>query len=201
MTEMAKRRTGGIPASAVGNGQGAAVVESQLAKARVRVARGELVQLHPYGEVWMQVLGSSVMESIEAATFGAMRALELPPVDLHVGTYNLHRFRRILAAAVRCADNHDEPFGSLEEWGEESDEVLAIGVANYKDVKQRLDPTNSVTLTEDEAAELVDAFKKKDSQQLRSFGSVTLVSWLLSGAVQLSSSPTPSSKSSDSSPE
>lgn len=202
MTEMAKRRTGGIPASALGNGQPAAAAEpSPMAKARKHIARGELVNLAPYGEVWMQVLGSEAMEDIEAATFRALAAKDLPPVDLHVGTYNIHRFRRILALAVRNPTNHDEPFGSLEEWGEEPDETLTIGIVLYKDVKQRLDPATNTQLTDDEAAAVFDAFKKKDSQLLRSFGFATLLSWLLSGAVQLSSSPTPSSKNSDLSPE
>jgi hypothetical protein len=201
MTEMAKRRTGGIPASALGDAAAAPSSQTPMAKARPRIARGELVPVFPYGEVWMQVLGSSTMEDIEAATFHAMAAKNLPPIDLHVGTYNLHRFRRILAAAVRNPKNHDEPFGTLEEWGEEPDEVLALAVASYKDVKQRLDPVNDAQLSQDDASALLEAFKKKDFQQLRSFGSVTLATWLLSGAVQLSSSPTPSSKSSESSAE
>lgn len=200
MTEMAKRREGGIPASALGT-PASAVKQTPMAKARPRIARGELVPIVPYGEVWMQVLGSTAMEDIEAATFHAMTAKNLPPIDLHVGTYNLHRFRRILAAAVRDPANHAEPFGTLEEWGDEPDEVLALAVAGYKDVKQRLDPVNDVELTEDQAGELMEAFKKKDFQQLRSFGSVTLATWLLSGAVQPSNSPTPSSRNSESSPE
>lgn len=197
---MAKRRDGGIPTSALG-APAAAVKQTPMAKARPRIARGELVPVVPYGEVWMKVLGSTEMEDIEAATFRAMAAKGLPPIDLHVGTYNLHRFRRILAAAVRDPQNHGEPFGTLEEWGEEPDEVLSLAVAAYKDVKQRLDPVNDVELTEGQAAELMEAFKKKDFQQLRSFGSVTLATWLLSGAVQPSNSPTPSSRNSESSPE
>jgi len=203
-TEMAKRRNGGIPASALGgNGEPSAAAARQTAmgKARTRIARGELVQLPPYGEVWMQILGSSAMESIEAATFQHMQAVGLPPVDLHLGSYNLHRFRRILAVAVRDPVNHEEPFGLLEEWGDEPDDVLKTGIILYKDTKARLDPATNIELSGEDAAALLEGFKKKDFQQLRSFGTDTLVTWLLSGAVQLSSSPTPPSRSSDSSPE
>lgn len=200
---MAKRRmTGGIPAAALqGDPAAAGGRQTAMSKIRPRIARGELVTLPLYGEVWMQIIGSQVMEEIEAATFRQMEAHGLPPVMLHLGTYNLHRFRRILAHAVRDAKNHDEQFGTLDEWAEEPDTVLAAGIALYKDTKARLDPTTSAELSDEDAAEILDAFKKKDSEQLRSFGSATLVTWLLSGAVQLSNSPTPSSKSSDSSQE
>lgn len=205
MSEMAKRRmSGGIPASALA--AGAASVDAKptpMAQARPRIARGELVQLAPYGEVWMQIMGSQAMEEIESATFRSMEALGLPPIMLHLGTYNLHRFRRVLAIAVRNPDpmKHDEPFGTLDDWAEEPDDVLSAGITLYKDVKARLDPATSPELPEDQVADLIEAFKKKDFAQLRSFGSATLASWLLSGAVRLSSSPTLSSKSSDSSPE
>lgn len=199
-TEMGKRKlTGGIPASAVASA--APAQQSAMAQRRVSIARGELVSLPLYGEAWMQILGNEAMEEIEAATFRAMQEKGLPPVDLHIGTYNLHRFRRILAAAVRHPVKHDEPFGSLADWAEEPDEVLAISIMLYKDVKARLDPVTNPDLTEEGAALVLDAFKKKDYQQLRLCGSALLSSWLLSGAVQLSSSPTASSRSSDSSPE
>jgi hypothetical protein len=202
---MSKRRvSGGIPASALGAAAASAELlakQTAMSQARTRIARGEIVNLSPYGEVWMQLLGNAKMEEIEAATFQAMTKLGLPPVDLHLGTYNLHRFRRILAAAVRPPGDHDEPFGTLEEWGEEPDEVLAQGVLLYKDVKARLDPTTDPQLTEEQADFILEAFKKKDYPQLRSCGSALLSSWLLSGAVRLSSSPIAQSKSSEPSPE
>lgn len=205
MTEMAKRRmTGGIPTAALGAAAASADLlakQTQMAQARPRIARGELVQLEPYGEVWMQLLGNERMEEIEAATFRRMTELGLPPVDLHLGTYNLHRFRRILALSVRSLKDHDEPFGTLEEWGEEPDEVLAQGILLYKDVKARLDPTTNAELSDDQADAIMAAFKKKDFAQLRSCGSALLATWLLSGAVQPSSSPTAASKSSGPSPE
>src|SRR5678816_3956932 len=113
---MAKRRNGGIPASALGAGDpaAAAVKPTPMALARHRVARGESVVLHPYGEVWVQLLGAAKMEEIEAATFRHMAEIGLPPIDLHVGSYNLHRFRRIAAASIRDLNNHDEPFGTLD---------------------------------------------------------------------------------------
>jgi hypothetical protein len=199
-TEMGKRKlTGGIPASAVAGAPVAA--QTAMAQRRTAVARGEIVSLPLYGEAWMQILGNETMEEIEAATWRAMAERGLPPVDIHLGTYNLHRFRRILAAAVRHPVKHDEPFGSLAEWAEEPDEVLAVSIVLYKDVKARLDPVTNPELSEEQAAAVLDAFKKKDFQQLRWFGSALLSSWLLSGAVRLSSSPTPSSSSSDSSAE
>lgn len=200
MTEMGKRRTGGIPADALRDPV-PPVKLTQMATIRPRVARGEPVALPLYGEAWMQPLGSAAMEEVEAETFAAMAKRGLPPVDLHVGTYNLHRFRRILARAVRDAKDHDQPFGSLDEWGEESDVVLTICILLYKDVQGRVDPVTDPQLTDEHAAAIIDAFKKKDFQELKSFGGVILASFLLSGAVQLSSSPTASSKSTDSLPE
>lgn len=201
MSEMGKRRlSGGIPAEALGT-PAAPAVASPMAQARPRIARGELVQLAPYGEVWMQILGSTTMEEIEAATWKHMEALGLPPLQIHVGTFNLHRFRRVLAAAVRSPKDHDQAFGTLEEWGEESDDVLTAGIMLYKDTKARLDPTTNPELTDEQAEAILDEFKKKDFKGLRSFGAATLASWLLSGAVQPSSSAPASSKSSEPSQE
>lgn len=202
MSEMQKRRlTGGIPASALGQPDAPAARSTPMADRRVRIARGELRNLAPYGEVWIQILGSSAMEEIEAATWKHMETLGLPPSPIHLGTYNLHRFRRVLAAAVRDPKDHTQPFGTLEEWGEEPDDVLTSGIQLWKDVKARLDPTTNPELTDEEAESILEEFKKKDFKELRSFGAATLASWLLSGAVQLSSSPTASSRSSDSSQE
>lgn len=203
MSEMQKRRDlrGGIPASALGGAPVAPAKQTQLAQRRSHVARGEVVILPVYGEVWMEVLGGAVMEDIEAAVFKAMNARELPATPLHAGTYNMNRFRRVVAAAVRTVDDHREPFGTLEEWDAEPEPLVVAAVQGFMDVKSRLDPTTNATLTEAEADDIVDAFKKKDAQQLREFGSVSLVTWLLSGAVQLSISPIAASTSGDSSAE
>jgi hypothetical protein len=203
MSEMAKRRTDGIPPEALGKSAAAAVgvKPSEMSQRRVRVARGELRVLAGYGEVWIQVLGSAAIEDIEAATFRSLEGKGLQYSIVHQGTWNLHRFRRVLADAVRHPERHDEPFGTLADWGEEPDDMIAQAIVLYQDVKSKLDPTCQPELTEQQAADITEAFKKKDFTTLKSFGAVSLASWLITGAVRPYNSATPASKSGDSLPE
>lgn len=201
MTEMSKRRNGGIPASALGQPSESQIKQTAMSSARSSITRGEMVQIPIYGEVWMRVLGTATIEEIEIATWRHFEAAGLPPLTIHAGTYNLHRFRRIMAAAVRNPKNKDEPFGTLEDWADEPEESLVVCAVIYRDLKDRIDPVSRPELDAEQAREILDGFKKKDFQQLRSSGAGLLASWLISGAVQLSSSPTQSSRSSDTSQE
>lgn len=190
MTRMAEQRarSGGIPASALASPP-AALPESKMAAARRGVARGEEAMLPVFGRVWIEVLGMSAGESIEAATFEHMESIGLKATVLHEGSYNLHRFARVLAEAVRVIDDptHQERFGSVEEWCDEHEAIIGLCIERYLEIKRRLDPSSTIAPSETERAAIEDAFKKKDSSLLRSFGAPTLTSWLLSGAVQLSS--------------
>lgn len=196
MSKMGDRRfEGGIPAEALGRPSSpaaAAAPTTKLAARRARIARGELAELPAYGKVWIQVLGPDALEEIESAVLKSMRELEIPQTPLNMGTFNLSRFKRILAQAVRDDEDptHKAPFGTLEQWGEEPDDFIVACIRVYKDVKARLDPAAAEDISDETAQEITELFKKKDWTQLRSIDGVTLANWLRTGAVQLSSSPT-----------
>jgi len=195
MSNMGDRRfAGGIPAEALGQPSSppAAAAITKLAARRARVARGELATLPVYGQVWIQVLGPDALEAIESAVLKSMRQLEIPQTPLNLGTFNLSRFKRILAQAVRDDEDptHRAPFGTLEQWGEEPDDFIVACIRVYKDVKARLDPAAVDDISDETIEEITELFKKKDWTQLRSIDGVTLANWLRTGAVQLSSSPT-----------
>jgi hypothetical protein len=201
-TEMSKRRDG-IPPEALGRGAAAPepARQSEMAQRRPRVARGEPRELPGYGEVWIQILGAEAMEEIEIATFKSMERAGIPYSPMHVGTWNLHRFRRVLAQAVRHSERHDEPFGSLADWGQEPEDAITNAITLYQDVRFKLDPASSPYLTDQQSADLMDAFKKKDFNTLKSYGAATLASWLVTGELRQSSSRPAASSSGDSLPE
>lgn len=202
MSKMSDMRlSGGIPASALGDPGSSGGKTTLLAARRASFARGELVKLPVYGEVWMDILGSAAMEHIEGATLRHMAALGIPFAPVHIGSYNLHRACRILALSIKDPADRKTEFGSLEEWQDEREELVVAAAAIYQDVRRRLDPLSDPELSEEEAGNIMDALKKKDAIRLRSYDAVTLTSFMISGAVQPSSSPIPSSKSSPSSAE
>lgn len=207
MTKLADRRySGGIPASALAPSDPVAVAASatKLMAARQSVGRGELVDLPGLGPAWIELIGHSLSNRVEAATFKAMEAEGLPPVALHGWSYDMERYARTLAHAARDPDDptHQTPFGTLEQWRDEDDDVIFACSLVYKDVKNRLDPSGQDhPVTEEDADEMMSALKKKDGPALRRFGVSMLVSWLLSGAVQPSTSPTPASNTGPSTPE
>lgn len=185
--------------AAAANPPAAAGAPTKMSAVRSGIARGELAILPVYGEVWIEVLGQEAMAQIEAATIGHMTtAIGLPFVPLHAGSYNLQRFARVLHAAVRDPDDptHRTSFGSLSDWQDEPEAVLAACIEKYMEVKSRLDPTSAPNISDEEVEAVLDAFKKKDWTLLRSFARDTLASFLLTGAVQPSSSPSPASKNS-----
>lgn len=200
-SKLGQRLTGGIPASALGKGDPAAAVpRASLLSTRTAAApaRGEYVTLPLIGRVYIQLLGHHVSNQVEGEVFEAMASAKLPPVPLHAWSYDMQRQARTLARAARDPDDHSQPFGPVEEWLDLDDDLLFACGRVYADVKERLDPVGAAFLAPETADEITEAFKKKDASTLRSHGVVSLVSWLLSGAVQLSSSQTPASSTSPS---
>ncbi len=78
------------------------------------------------------------------------------------------------------------------------DQQLAM-YAEYRDLEDRHNPDPD-KMPAELLEQLVEAVKKKHETRLRSFGSSTLARFLLSGAVQLASSPDGSSSSGSSAP-
>lgn len=200
MTRLGKM-TGGIPASALP--PAGPVARTKMAERLDNIVRGEEVALPVIGRAYIQLASHTISNEIEAATWAEMKRLELPAQPLFIRSFKIEHDARVLARCVRDPDDHDQPFGSLEEWRARLDDdlILACGLV-YADVRERLDPIGFKTaLTDEESEEIAQAFKKKDPVLLTDFGVATLSRWLLSGAVQLSSSPTPASSTGEPSAE
>ena len=176
-------------------------VPTKLAAHRGQVARGEYVELPGLGRVYMRLLGRTATTAIEAAVFDTLPKLGIPATQIHAFTYDQERKVRTLAAAARDPEDHTQPFGTLNDWLEEDDDIIFAAGLVLDDVKARLDPVGAGEIDEQTEAELLDAFKKKETGRLMLYGVATLARWLTSGVVQLSSSPTPSSSTSPSSAE
>lgn len=196
-----RQRLGGIPASALGAPPTAAAPaeRSVMARRLDGITLGDEVDLPVLGRVWIQLVGHAESNRIEAATFAHMAKEGLPAIAGNSWSYDCQRYGRLLASAVRDPADHSKPLGTLAEWlGEDGDPritddlLFACGLV-YADVKRRLDPIATTDLTEEQAAAIREAFEKKSPTHLLSFGLVSLVSWLLSGDVQLTSSPSAAS--------
>lgn len=163
------------------------------------ITLGDEVDLPVLGRVWIQLVGHAESNRIEAATFAHMAKEGLPAIVGHAWSYDCQRYGRLLHSAVRDPADHTKRFGTLGEWlGEDGDPVITDDIVFacgkvYDDVKLRLDPVGVEEMTEEQAAAIREAFEKKSPTHLLSFGLVSLVSWLLSGAVQLTSSPSAAS--------
>lgn len=200
----AARQSGGIPAEALSSGDPAApAAQTKMAQVRATIDTGEYVVLPIYGRVWIELVGHDPSNIIEAATYGHMAEIGLPPVAaLHAWSYDIQRSARTLALAVRDPEDHAASFGSLEEWLVERDDVIFWCFTKYKDVKSRLDPDDS-EITPELRAMIDEDFSKKNASRLRSYGVATLVTWLLTGDLhlgELATSPGPASRSGESSP-
>lgn len=203
-----KQRMTGIPASALGGAKPAGVVERSAMSAKLdKIALGQEVELPLLGRVWIQPVGHTESNRIEAATFEAMAKVNLPAIPGHAWSYDCQRYARILAAAVRDPDDHKKKFGTLADWlGEDedravTDDMLFAWGKIYDGVKAALDPLGVGTMTQETANAIAADFEKKNPILLLSYGAAQLATWLLSGAVQLTSSATAASPTGESSPD
>lgn len=186
------KRNGGIPSTALGDGSPPA--PSTTALGRLTLARGAPADLPILGPAWVQLISHNQENQVEAGVIEAMTSHKIPLGDIWVWTVALERKVRTLAIAVRESADPTQPFGTLEEWQALDDRIIFACDLVYGAIRDRLDPlASSFTVADHRAAEILDGFKKKDRMHLLSFGIDELVSWLLSGAVQPSISPTPSS--------
>jgi hypothetical protein len=83
-----------------------------------------------------------------------------------------------VAVAVRDPDDPALPFGSVEEWEQLDEEIVGVAYQAIEDLRAELDPLAG-GLTEDEAAAIAEAIKKKDATLLFVVGLPKLVAWLL----------------------
>jgi len=193
--------TGGIPASALRSDDPAvrSIEPTKLEAVRGQIARGEYVELPGgLGRAYLKLLAHSKSNVVEGSTMKAMEAAGLPLLPIHTVSYAVQRAARTMAEACFEDETCAKPFGTLAAWLDEDDDILFGCSLLYQDVRNRLDPYRTDDVPRDVADFLADALVKKNAMGLRSFGVATLASWLLSGAVQLSSSPTAASSTSPS---
>lgn len=197
MTKLGDRRRGGIPASALAPDdpiRSAQVKRTPLAAKLGDMVRGADVDLPLLGPAYIELVKHDVGNVVEVETMEAMNSARVPLTAGFAGTLNLEHCARILARAVRDPVNHAEPFGTVDEWTTQlDDDVIAAAWLVYCDVRNRLDPLPLNSLSDADRTRLHDAFKKKERTFFLECGVATLTAWLLSGDVQLSTSPTPSS--------
>ena len=169
-----------------------------LAVARAQTPRGEHVTLPLLGRAWIELAGEAVVNEIEGAVFAEMKRLDLPPNTINAFTYDSDRTARTLAWAVRNPDKIEERFGGLDEWlALDIDMINACGIV-YADVRERLDPIGSVTLSRDDIDAIRLGIEKKNPTLLRSYGVAKLSLYLLTTADPPASSPSPLSSSGES---
>lgn len=176
------------------------VSETRLRRTVIGGRRGELVDVPILGSVWLELPGARAWQEIEAAVRVEMRRLEFGDLSLtNAAAYEVEMAIRVLTQAARDPDDHSQPYGTLEEWGGLDNDVINYAWHVFGDVRERLDPI-ACELTEDDAFAIQTAVKKKDGPRLRSYGVARLVAWLVTTADPPSTSPTPSSPSSESQP-
>lgn len=178
----------------------AAKSQTGLAKWRSTNQRGAHAALPLLGRVWVELCGDAEVTRIESDVFKEMEALNLANTTLNALTYDACRTRLTLAWSVRDADDHEERFGTPEEWGEVDIDLLSSCGIVYSTVREQLDPIGMPTLTAEDCDQIRAALEKKSPKVLRSFGIAKLSLYLLSTDAPPLSSQTATSSSGESSP-
>jgi hypothetical protein len=192
-TKLGKRLAAGAVTSAAP--AASAVSGSRLSQLVLSGRRGETVELPLIGTARIEMLGCRDAEEVELEVDHAMRAAGVELTPLTAGRFELQRARRTLArAAIDPADG--KPIGTLEEWERVDVTTLNACWLIHDDVVERLDPLRR-PVSVDELLAIDAAVKKKDARLLRSFGLLKLCVWLTSTDAPPSTSPNPSSASSD----
>ena len=163
--------------------------ETMLSRARAATPRGELVTMPMLGRVWVELAGEMVVDEIEGAVYAAMDALKIPATALNGATYESRRAALTLAWAVRDPDSREVRAGTTDQWLAMDLEMIAACSAVYTDVRERLNPL-SFPLSEDEFTQIRLAHEKKNPVLLRTFGVVSLSSYLATTDAPPASSPT-----------
>lgn len=173
--------------------------DTLLSRKRAATPRGELVTMPMLGLVWVELAGEMVVDEIEGATYAAMDALKIPFTAMNGATYDNRRAALTLAWAVRDPDNHEVRAGTQEQWLALDLEMISACSAAYTDVRERLNPLSfPLSVEEHEAIRL--AHEKKNLRMLRTFGVVSLSSYLATTDAPPANSPTMQQSSGPSDP-
>lgn len=163
--------------------------ETMLSRARAATPRGELVTMPMLGHVWVELAGEEVVDEIEGAVYEAMNKLKIPATAINGATYESRRAALTLAWAVRDPDSREIRAGTTEQWLKMDIDMIAGCIAVYTDVRERLNPM-AFPLSDDEFEQIRLAHEKKNSAMLRTFGVVSLSSYLATTDAPRASSPT-----------
>jgi hypothetical protein len=168
-----------------------AAADTILGRAVASTPRGELVKMPLIGSVWVELVGEMVSAEIESATIRAMSELSIPFTPIHSGSYERRQTALTLAWAVRHPDSDKRHIcaGTQEQWCAKDNEFLAACIAVYTDVRERLNPL-SYPLSSEEFDQIRLAHEKKNPAMLRTFGVVSLSSYLATTDAPPASSPT-----------
>lgn len=164
--------------------------DSLFAQRRATTPRGGFVEMAFLGNVWVEMPGDMVVAEIESAVLSQMEVLKLPPSAFNAAAYGSRRMALTLAWAVRNPDRPEEPAGSQAEWCALDVDMLSVCGLVYNDVRERLSPLSSDTLTVEEIDAIKLGIEKKNRALLLSCGVVALSNWLLTGAAPPANSPT-----------
>ncbi len=150
----------------------------------------------------MEVISDSDVQSSVAAAFRRFLSigLPLPKDDITIAPdFENEVMLQVLWRACRDPRDRTRPAAAsadaMRDVTTVAQRVAAYRV--YRDLENEVDP-DAETLTEELRDAILDAIKKKDAARLRAYGSRTLSSFLLSGAVPPWTAPTGSSPSSSS---
>lgn len=178
----------------------AKALPSRLAAAVSGAQLEEVLELPRLGAAVMRLVPHSRVLEIEAAVRAHMDGIGLAELVTTQHLWECERAVRMLAEGVRDPGAARPAFGTLAEWRELDQDLVADLWRIYSDFRERADPVG-VDLTDAERAEIERAIVKKNAPLLRSFGCRRLATWLLTTAAPPSTSATPRSSSSDESEE
>lgn len=151
--------------------------ETMLSRARSATPRGEHVTMPMLGRVWVELAGEMVVDEIEGEVHREMGKLGLAPTVMNGMSYDSRRAALTLAWAVRDPDAHETKAGTVDQWLAMDLEMIAACNAVYTDVRERLNPM-AFPLSSEEYDQIRLAHEKKNSAMLRTFGVVSLSSYL-----------------------
>lgn len=130
------------------------------------------------GRVYVRLLGHTDVQQVEADTYARMRELGIQLDAITALSYEAERQARTLALAFRDPDNHDEPFGTVEDWQRVDADLLNSCAHVYGDTREELSPV-PIPLDGDTTAAITAAVEKKSATLLRSYGVANLAAWLI----------------------
>lgn len=174
------------PASILGHalaGSGAIVYRDVV----IPVAGGDGVRAK------LRCLGYGEELDAVAALGEQMRAAQLENDWLSRDVIEAERARQYLARACRDPADPSKPIGTIEDWRSPAITPVLLRLwIEYSDHVVGYDPQGA-ELSQADADQIAAAAQKKSRDQLTSFGSALLASWITSMADRLWPSPTPTS--------